>query len=70
VYLWRKPFGTLEASNVKSLKQFEQENGRLKQMVAECDLELDVMKEINATNVWSAPCLQVVSFEIAARRSA
>ncbi len=27
VYLWRKKFGTLEASDVKRLKQLEQENG-------------------------------------------
>jgi transposase-like protein len=48
VCLWRKKFGMLEASDVRRLKQLEQENGRLKKMVAERDLELDVMKEINA----------------------
>ena len=47
VYLWRKMFGTLEASDVKRLKNLESENGRLKKLVAERDLELDVMKEIN-----------------------
>ena len=47
VYLWRKKFGTLEASDVKRLKQLEVENGRLKKLVAERDLELEVMKEIN-----------------------
>jgi len=38
----------LEASDVKRLKQLEIENGRLKKMVADRDLELEVMKEINA----------------------
>jgi len=33
---------------VKRLKQLEIENGRLKKMVADRDLELEVMKEINA----------------------
>ena len=47
LYLWRKKFGTLEASDVKRLKELESENGRLKKLVAERDLELDVMKEIN-----------------------
>ena len=47
LYLWRKKFGTLEASDVKRLKELETENGRLKKLVAERDLELDVMKEIN-----------------------
>lgn len=58
IYNWRQHFGGLEASDVKRLKQLEQENARLKKMLAERDLELDVMKEINAKNVWSAPALQ------------
>ncbi|GJH22838.1 transposase [Caballeronia novacaledonica] len=48
VYNWRQHFGGMEASDVKRLKQLEQENARLKKMVAERDLELDVMREINA----------------------
>jgi putative transposase len=48
IYSWRQHFGGLEAADVKRLKQLEQENARLKKMLAERDLELDVMKEINA----------------------
>jgi len=33
---------------VKRLKQLEQENSRLKKIVAERDLEIEVMKEIAA----------------------
>lgn len=47
LYAWRKKFGALEASDVRRLKQLEQENARLKKLVAERDLELEVMKEIN-----------------------
>jgi len=46
IYAWRKRFGTLEPADVKRLRQLEQENGRLKKMVAERDLEIDVLKEI------------------------
>ena len=46
IYGWRKHFGTLEPTDVKPLRQLEQENGRLKKMVADRDLELDVLKEI------------------------
>jgi transposase-like protein len=46
IYAWRKRFGTLEAADVKRLRQLEHENGRLKKMVADRDLELDVLKEI------------------------
>ena len=42
IYAWRKHFGTLEPADVKRLRQLEHENGRLKKMVADRDLELDV----------------------------
>ncbi len=48
IYNWRQHFGGMDAADVKRLKQLEQENARLKKMLAERDLELDVMKEINA----------------------
>jgi transposase-like protein len=46
IYAWRKHFGSLEPADVKRLRQLEQENSRLKKLVAERDLELEVMKEI------------------------
>lgn len=48
LYTWRKRFGALEPADVKRLRQLEQENARLKKLVAERDLELEVMKEITA----------------------
>ena len=48
IYIWRKRFGTLEAADLKRLRQLEQENARLKKIVADRDLEIDVMKEIAA----------------------
>ena len=50
IYVWRQRFGRLEAADVKRLRQLEQENGRLKKMVAERDLELEVMKEVARKN--------------------
>jgi transposase-like protein len=46
LYAWRKHFGTLEPADVKRLRQVEQENGRLKRLVADRDLEIEVLKEI------------------------
>src|SRR5829696_1597679 len=46
IYGWRKHFGTLEPADIKRLRQLEQENGRLKKILADRDLELDVLKEI------------------------
>jgi putative transposase len=48
LYNWRRHFAGLEPSDVKRLRQLEQENARLKKLVAERDLEIEVMKEINA----------------------
>jgi transposase-like protein len=48
IYAWRKRFGQLEAVDVKRLRQIESENARLKKLLAERDLEIEVMKEIAA----------------------
>ena len=48
IYLWRKRFGKLEPVDVKRLRQLEVENGKLKKLVAERDLEIEVMKEVAA----------------------
>ena len=40
IYAWRKHFGKLEPVDVKRLRQLEQENAKLKKLVAERDLEM------------------------------
>lgn len=47
IYAWRKKFGEMEVNDVQHLKQLEQENARLKKLLAERDLEIEVMKEIS-----------------------
>ena len=47
IYAWRKRYGELEVADVRRLRALEQENARLKKMLAERDLEIDVMKEIS-----------------------
>lgn len=48
LYIWRKKYGEMDASQVAEFKRLQQENSRLKKLVAERDLEIEVMKEINA----------------------
>ncbi len=48
IYAWRKRFGDMGPDDVKRLRSLEQENGRLKKILAERDLEIEVMKEITA----------------------
>ncbi len=47
IYGWRKHFGTLEAVDVKRLRHLEHENGRLKKLVADLTLDLDILKEVS-----------------------
>ncbi len=47
-YRWRAKYGGLEPSDAARLKDLERENARLKKLLAERDLEIEVMKEINA----------------------
>jgi putative transposase len=50
IYLWRKRFGGLKSDEVRRLRQLETENARLRKLVADRDLEIDVMKEVAAKN--------------------
>ncbi len=47
IYAWRQHFGQLEPADVKKLKALAVENAKLKKLLAERDLEIEVMKEIN-----------------------
>ena len=49
-YKWRMKFAGLEVSDVKKLRQLEEENRRLKQMVAEQALDIQALKAITAKN--------------------
>jgi putative transposase len=50
IYLWRKRFGGLKSDEVRRLRQLETENARLRKLVADRDLEIEVMKEVAAKN--------------------
>jgi putative transposase len=47
-YRWRQKYGGLEVAEAARLRQLERENARLKKLVAERDLEVEVMKELLA----------------------
>ena len=57
-YNWKSKYGGMEASDVKRLKELEEENRRLKQMYAELSLDHKLLKDVIEKNVWSAPVLQ------------
>jgi len=49
-YRWRKEFGGLRLDQAKRLKQLEQENGRLKRVVADLTLDNAILKEVADPN--------------------
>lgn len=49
-YRWRKEYGGLKVDQAKRLKELEQENGKLKRLVANLSLEKLVLKDIAEGN--------------------
>ena len=45
-YNWKSKYGGMEASDIKRLKELEDENRRLKQMYAELCLDNRILKDI------------------------
>ena len=49
-YTWRKRYGNLRISEVKRLKELEEENRRLKRMVADQALDIQALKDVLGKN--------------------
>ena len=45
-YKWKARYGGMEASDLRRLRELQEENRRLKQMYAELSLEHQVLKDI------------------------
>ncbi len=48
IYTWRSKYGGLEVNEAKRLRELEEENRKLKQMVAEQALDIRALKFINS----------------------
>jgi putative transposase len=42
-YVWKRKFGALQTSDVNQLREMERENARLKRLLAERDLDNDIL---------------------------
>ena len=51
-YNWKSKYGGMEASDVKRLKELEEENAKLKKMYADVSLENHAIKELFAKKGW------------------
>ena len=50
-YAWRRKFAGMSVPDVKRMRELEHENGQLKRLLAERDLEIDVVKKV-LTKKW------------------
>jgi putative transposase len=53
IYTWKSKFGGLEVSEARRLKELEDENRRLKHMVADLSLDKEALKSVIRKNGWS-----------------
>jgi putative transposase len=49
-YRWRNQYGGMKAPDAKRLKELEQENARLKKLVADQALDIEMLKEVARGN--------------------
>jgi putative transposase len=45
-YAWKKKYGGLMPSEMKRLRQLEEENGRLKRIVADLSLDKEMLQDV------------------------
>ena len=57
---WRAQYGGMKSDEVKRLRELERENARLKKIVADKSLEIDMLKELAE----DAPIDQVVAVRV------
>ena len=48
LYLWKKKYNNMSVSEAKRLRELEAENSRLKKLVADMALNIEVLKDVNS----------------------
>ena len=54
IYNWKAKYGGLEVSEAQRLRRLEEENRRLKHLVADLSLDKEVLKAVISKNGWSS----------------
>ena len=53
LYAWKSKYGGLEVNEARRLRDLEQENARLKKLVADLPLDKDALQTVIRRNGWS-----------------
>jgi putative transposase len=48
IYTWKSKFGDMSTSEAQKLRSLEQENARLKRLVADLSLDNQILKDVNS----------------------
>lgn len=54
-YNWKSKYGGMESSDVKRLKDLEEENNRLKKMYADLAMDNQILKDLFTKKGWALP---------------
>ena len=54
IYAWKAKYGGLDISETQRLRQLEDENRRLKKLVADLSLDKDMLQAVIRKNGWSS----------------
>ena len=61
IYKWKARFGGMDVSEARRLRSLEDENAKLKRMLADAMLDNVALKDLLGKNVWSAPSVQGIA---------
>jgi putative transposase len=53
-YNWKSKYGGMETSDVRRLKELEEENSRLKRMYAELSMDHSILKDVISKKGWGS----------------
>lgn len=54
-YNWKSKYGGMESSDVKRLRDLEEENSRLKKMYADLAMDNQILKDLFTKKGWALP---------------
>lgn len=54
-YRWKSKYGGMEASEVKRMKELEEENARLKRMYANLAMDNEILRDLFTKKGWALP---------------
>jgi len=54
-YNWKSKYGGMEASDVRRMKELEEENARLKRMYANLAMDNEILRDLFTKKGWALP---------------